>query len=384
MDYWVFRSEIVSRAGRYTVLGDAENVPAHEAAFIAAEMGSLTANIESHLSGLPPGRVRALVCADVLDTLARIEVDLRQTDGISFVSVGCSDKGHVHDGIRGVLRELARLALAQWPEWSNMEARAQGERVRAVAGDVLPSSPAGVNHAWLQRAAALCERGHEPLPRGFADEVHADGLARALGASDLIVGLFLESGEQSDEHLIAFARIAEWVACHTGARLAALIPFGYRNARGLDSIMHGTITLDMPAVGSGRSGAHGAANVVSPPIVGQPHPASEGEQLLAEALRRDPELGPLFAHNQRVEAGTQDRFLVDVVWLDGKLVVEVDGYRWHTTETNFREDRYRDYRLMTAGYLVLRLPHDLVVDDVELQVDKIRDMVRFIRQRDGL
>lgn len=341
-------------------------------------------NVVSHLKGLPPGSVRALVCADVLDTLARIEVDLRHTVGLPFVSVGWFDRSHVHDGIHGVLGELARLALARWPEWSNTEAQPQGERVRAVANADLPSSPAGVNRAWLQHAAALCERGHEPLPRGFADEIHAAGLTRALGANELIVGVFLESGEQSDEHLIAFARTTEWIACHTAARVAALIPFGHRNARGLDSIMHGSIALDIPAARSKRSGTDSAVNVVSPPIVGQPHPASEGEQLLAEALRRDPELGPLFAHNQRVDTGTQDRFLVDVVWFDGKLVVEVDGYRWHSTETNFREDRYRDYRLMTAGYLVLRLPHDLVIDDVELQVDKIRDMVRFIRQRDGI
>lgn len=341
-------------------------------------------NVVSHLRGLPPGSVRALVCADVLDTLARIEVDLRQTDGVPFVSVGWSDRSHAHDGIHGVLTELARLALGRWPEWPNMKVQTTGERVRAVANEDLSPPHAGVNRTWLQRASALCERGHEPLPHGFADEIHADGLTRALGASDLIVGLVLESGEQSDGHLVAFARTAEWIARHTGARVATLIPSGHRNARGLDSVMSGSITLDVPPSPPKRADTDRPANVVSPPIMGQPHPASEGEKLLAEALRRDPELGPLFAHNQRVDTGTQDRFLVDVVWFDGKLVVEVDGYRWHSTETNFREDRYRDYRLMTSGYLVLRLPHDLVIDDVELQVDKIRDMVRFIRQRDGI
>lgn len=340
-------------------------------------------NIVSHLKGLPPGSVRALVCADVLDTLARIEVDLRHTDGMPFVSVGWFDRSQVHDGVRGVLDELARLALGRWPEWPNIEAQTQGERVRAVANEDLPPSPPGVNRTWLQRATTLCERGLEPLPRGFADEVHADGLTRALGASELIVGVFLEGGGYSDEHLFAFARTAEWIARHTGARVATLIPSELRKARGLDSVMYGSVTLDVPASPPKRAVTDRPHNVVSPPIVGQPHPASEGEKLLAEALRRDPELGPLFAYNQRVDTGTQDRFLVDVVWFDGKLVVEVDGYRWHSTETNFREDRYRDYRLMTAGYLVLRLPHDQVIDDVELQVDKIRDMVRFIRQRDG-
>lgn len=341
-------------------------------------------NVVSHLKGLPPGSVRALVCSDVVDTLARIEVDLHHADGVPFVSVGWFDRSQVHDGIRGVLEELARLALGRWPEWPTMEAQTQGEHVRAVANEDLSPSPVGVNRTWLRRAVTLCEKGLEPMPRGFADEVHADGLTRALGSSELIVGLFLENGVYPDEHLVAFARTAEWIARHTGARVAALIPSRCQNARGLDSIMHGSITLDVPASLPEHAGTDRSVNVISPPIVGQPHPASEGEKLLAEALRRDPELASLFAYNQRVDTGTQDRFLVDVVWFDGKLAVEVDGYRWHSTETNFREDRYRDYRLMTAGYLVLRLPHDLVIHDVELQVDKIRDMVRFIRQRDGI
>jgi very-short-patch-repair endonuclease len=103
--------------------------------------------------------------------------------------------------------------------------------------------------------------------------------------------------------------------------------------------------------------------------------------LLAERLARDGELGGLFTFNTWVGDG-RHRFLVDLLWAEGKLVVEVDGYRWHSTESMFRSDRYRDYRLMTWGHLVLRLPHDEVMADVALQIEKIRDLVRLIRTRD--
>src|SRR5690606_10759118 len=99
--------------------------------------------------------------------------------------------------------------------------------------------------------------------------------------------------------------------------------------------------------------------LLAPPLVGRPNPASPGEGLLAERLARDRELAGLFTFNTWVSDDSQ-RFLVDLLWEKGKLVVEVDGYRWHSTETMFRSDRFRDYRLMTWGHLVLRLPHDEV------------------------
>ncbi len=68
---------------------------------------------------------------------------------------------------------------------------------------------------------------------------------------------------------------------------------------------------------------------------------------------------------------------MDLLWTAGKVVVEVDGYQHHGHRQAFSADRRRDYELTVSGYLVLRLPHDEVLDDVELAVEKIRDMVRF-------
>jgi very-short-patch-repair endonuclease len=116
------------------------------------------------------------------------------------------------------------------------------------------------------------------------------------------------------------------------------------------------------------------------PILNRPHPASPGEQLLARHLARDHQLGRLFQFNQRLETIFSNRYLVDLVWADGRVVVEVDGYGWHSAPSAFHTDRQRDYELTVSGYLVLRLPHDLVMEDPERACDRIRDFVKFRRQ----
>ena len=52
---------------------------------------------------------------------------------------------------------------------------------------------------------------------------------------------------------------------------------------------------------------------------------------------------------------------VDAVWEEQRLVVEVDGYRYHRTRAKFERDRRKDADLMLAGYRVLRITwHRLV------------------------
>jgi very-short-patch-repair endonuclease len=46
---------------------------------------------------------------------------------------------------------------------------------------------------------------------------------------------------------------------------------------------------------------------------------------------------------------------VDAVWDTQRLVVEVDGYGFHSTRARFERDRRKDADLMLAGYRVLRI-----------------------------
>ena len=75
---------------------------------------------------------------------------------------------------------------------------------------------------------------------------------------------------------------------------------------------------------------------------------SEAERLLL-ALCRAARL-PLPQTNVR-RAGWE----VDAVWEPQRLVVEVDGYRYHGPQPQFERDRRKDADLLLAGYRVLRL-----------------------------
>ena len=46
---------------------------------------------------------------------------------------------------------------------------------------------------------------------------------------------------------------------------------------------------------------------------------------------------------------------VDAVWDRQRLVVEVDGYRYHRPRARFERDRRKDAQLLVAGYRVLRI-----------------------------
>lgn len=49
-----------------------------------------------------------------------------------------------------------------------------------------------------------------------------------------------------------------------------------------------------------------------------------------------------------------DRFEVDFLWREQRLIVEVDGWDAHRTRSAFEEDRARDAHLSALGYEVLR------------------------------
>jgi very-short-patch-repair endonuclease len=75
---------------------------------------------------------------------------------------------------------------------------------------------------------------------------------------------------------------------------------------------------------------------------------SEAEELLL-ALIRSAGL-PLPRVNQRVHG-----FEVDFRWPEAALVVEVDGFAFHSTRAAFERDHARDARLKAAGFEVLRI-----------------------------
>jgi very-short-patch-repair endonuclease len=62
------------------------------------------------------------------------------------------------------------------------------------------------------------------------------------------------------------------------------------------------------------------------------------------------------------------------------VVVEVDGPE-HREPNHYYQDRLRDYELLISGYLVLRIPNELVMSDCERAVEMIRKVVQLQQSR---
>jgi very-short-patch-repair endonuclease len=71
-----------------------------------------------------------------------------------------------------------------------------------------------------------------------------------------------------------------------------------------------------------------------------------------------------------------DRFEVDFLWRDQRLVVEVDGWGSHRTRTAFEEDRARDARLEVLGYRVVRFTWRQLSAEAASVVQTIRALLR--------
>jgi very-short-patch-repair endonuclease len=118
-------------------------------------------------------------------------------------------------------------------------------------------------------------------------------------------------------------------------------------------------------------------------IEGRPNPLSPGEAMVSERLSRAPDLAGLFVFNVAVETVGGDRFIVDLLWEEGRLVIEIDGYTHHSTRQSFVNDRERDFRLMLSGYRVVRIPHGEAYWSADEAVDKIRRAVEYVRGTTG-
>lgn len=101
---------------------------------------------------------------------------------------------------------------------------------------------------------------------------------------------------------------------------------------------------------------------------------------MRDALAADRELAGLFENEITVKLGPLGPTpRVDLLWRDGKVVVELDGAE-HERDPNYGADRHRDFELLVAGYLVLRLTNAEVALDLGRSLDKVRRVVNLRRR----
>ena len=281
---------------------------------------------------------------------------------------------------------LAETARRLWPTWftnvSFNECRndtlgrmAVGAIARGVAQDI-----AGLSPSWIEAAARLVLDDRPPRVNGTPLAVEFSNLSLAISRTGLVLVADVSAAVRTAPNPAAVVRALEWIAQVSQGAVIALFaqlppggpPFD-RIHYGAHQVMPGLVALPRDVVAPADSDPWIA------PWRGLPHPLSEIEKRLAQAISADTELAPLFAFNQSVDTVRGSRPKVDLVWPAGRLVVELDGYGSHGNRMAFMYDRHRDYELTLSGYAVLRLANDEIVQDYGKAVEKIHDLVRLRR-----
>jgi very-short-patch-repair endonuclease len=71
-----------------------------------------------------------------------------------------------------------------------------------------------------------------------------------------------------------------------------------------------------------------------------------------------------------------DRYLVDFLWRERRLVVETDSYLHHRGRAAFQDDRDRDLDLRRQGYEVVRLSEKQVIDEPDRVAETLAAVLR--------
>ncbi len=282
-----------------------------------------------------------------------------------------------------VLSTLADAAQGLWPHWYAQQfgefgalSVVENRRLCAELEKTLPQ----LCVPWLKVAIVRCQQGLAPNCGDFSRALQTAQLALTLHPQRVVLVFSVADPSPLPYHLLGLTHAALKLATETHAGIALVLPTALAGHPELDGISYAAHHLKSPTT---SPEPEETSDCLSPPIAGQPHPFSPGEQLLANKLANDSELAGLFACNQHIQTCRDSHYWVDFLWHDGKIVLEVDGYRYHSPKMQFNLDRHRDYELLISGFLVLRLPHDAVMEDVELTLEKIRDVVNFRQQQYG-
>jgi very-short-patch-repair endonuclease len=343
------------------------------------------------LDNLEIGAVRCVFSSAPLATIRSLLArGTNRPDGERMVVCDVDLSQPVYETIDELVRSLARGALAVWPDWYDSvdlfnrcdEPSLQSALDRLASGCVA-SQQRSVLRPWVSRAAQMCRLNTLPVVSDFSPAVQLQQLSLAIANNDLtLLVRAVSATEPESTGLLGLARNLEWLSQQASARVVAVLPAGWSGRPELDCI-----TWEHQIIDEARFSDREADSSLDEPLAmvspirGRPHPNSPGEQLMASRLRRDPLLGQMFEYNMPVTTVRGSRYQIDLVWFDGKVAVEIDGYRWHSSRFDFANDRQRDYELQLSGYLVLRLTHESVMADVELAIDKIRDLVKFRRDQ---
>ncbi len=341
-----------------------------------------SADLESYASAAPRGAVRAIGGVDGAALAQHFAAAGPREYGRRPLIVKLSPAATAATVVDQIADALAEAARRLWPFWWGRVRFHQGRDTLARLATGLAARRAareihGVSAAWAEAAARFAAEDRAPRVAGAELGREVVELAHVVGGDGLVI--YADAGECGRwPHPEALVRALEATAARVDGAVVALFAALPPHAAPYDRILFEAHELRLKA--SEPTPAREALAWIGP-ARGEPHPMSSVEQRLARALVSDPELAPMFVFNRRIRTASGGAPRVDLVWDQGRLVVEIDGFACHGNRRAFVQDRHRDYELLISGYAVLRLTNDEIDEDLEKAIEKIRDVAAFCRRR---
>ena len=249
-----------------------------------------------------------------------------------------------------------------------------------VLGSVYAEATARLSEASLAWAASLGTGtesivSHSTAARLWGFAVPADPEVHVIVPRDARVRI---PGLRAHRIGITDAEVARVVGVVCSSRLPTTIdcllwlPEESGRALMTDGLRQRLLTVEEVRRELARTGQrHGLARAWS--VLGDVRdaPYSEAEVRVHRVLR---EAG---IHGWRANVGVHDAEgligVVDLLFDEAALVIEIDGRAYHSDDVAFQRDRRRQNRLVRAGYTVLRFTWDDIVN-------RPTDVVRLVRQ----
>jgi len=253
--------------------------------------------------------------------------------------------------IERILDDLADLAAALWPDWDGPESPKLLPRL-------LP--------AWRRAASRFASAGRSPRFRRLPRETEVAHLLSVLPGLMLLAEVDSVRSERAAPIIAAL----EWCRRHGAAVVALLAEEPAREAP-WDCLLYDAVIVQSPVEPAARRLILPSSDITLR--------GSAIERRMREALRATPDLAGLFEDEVSLQLGALGLTpRVDLLWRGGKVVVELDGSE-HERDPNYGADRHRDYELLVAGYLVLRLTNAEVELDLGRSLEKVRRVVNLRR-----
>lgn len=277
------------------------------------------------------------------------------------------------------LDDLEAAAVSLFPAWlpeAEGITGTGGSSEAAVRRLALRVGSSTEHHGpYLAELAAHALRPEQHQATGFPAEIRARGAAR----------VFAQSYRRSS--MAAILQIPELSAAEEQVLVdgaAFIVRYG-RMAVWLAGLAFRSVET-VPVVAPDRSWPLAGRDEPEPPpvwfapLAGRPHPASAIESALEAALARESWAeGRRWNHRYQHHALASPMSL-DLVWLDERLVVEIDGPE-HRQAHKFGADRERDVLLALDGFTVVRFTNDFVDNDLERVVSQLEQLVQNRRYR---